>query len=147
MPLVSAGSPPHLMLRQAYTLTNCPAAKQEANNNGTQTTALRQYVDARAFTSVRVTGFVETAGFAGTILAPQGSPDGGTTWYYLDGSADGAVPASAPQLAVQPGGGKVGAITAFAAVLRVRDLLVRFVSEGGNGVTDPFTGINVEFWG
>lgn len=120
--------------------TNSPAAKQEwpvAANTRRHTIDLTGMVECRSAFQASV------AGFAGSKIAPQFSTDGGTSWTYLDGTADGTPIGSAqPQSAYDATGTGAGpstsAYTAIAAAARTT-VLVRWVTSGGDGIVDPTT--------
>lgn len=91
----------------------------------------RRAADLTGRTQARISGTITVAGAAGWTLAVQYSTDGGTGWAYLDG-VDGAKVA----IGVTTTTFLAGAWAPIAAAAR-RDVILRVVGVGGNGVATP----------
>jgi hypothetical protein len=128
--------PMHLTLQQAGgsaggQWTNMPAAKANLFGVGRQQTA-----DLTNFTEARLAVCVDAAGAAGAQLAVQYSTDGGSTWKYLDDTADGAIGSATPKVSIASSGVAVSAWMTLAAAARA-DVRLRVVGDTGDGAVDP----------
>lgn len=115
--------------------TNAPVNKHEWVAN---TTTRRQPADLRGFEQVRLVHQTSTtAGAAGSKVSAQFSLDGGSTWTFLDGTADGAIGAATPQTPYDTAIGTLAtsAWATLAAAARA-EVLLRIVTSG-DGVADP----------
>lgn len=91
----------------------------------------RVKVDLSGMTQVRFVVNVNTAGFAGSIMALQYSTDQ-VAWDYLDG-------VSGPSVPIGTTGVKVSSYVNIVSAARA-DVFLRIVGQNGNGVRDP------DFW-
>lgn len=119
--------------------TNYPSTLREWFN-GTQ----RRYrADLSGFTEARIGWQAQTTtGVAGSKITFQASSDGGSTWLFIDGSANTtAIGAEGPQAAYDTAAGTLSAPTSWTAIgaANQTDVLLRVVTDGGDGVIDPVT--------
>ena len=119
--------------------TNMPAALTEIGTRFRQKSnlgALQSVSDVPIY--ARLQANVVTAGFAGSKLRAQASPDNGSNWFYLDGN-------TGPEVAIDSTGLQMSGWIQCEDTNKV-DLLFRLVGVGGNGVVDPeFSSITLEF--
>ena len=85
----------------------------------------RHQVDLTGYNQCRISAYIATSGFAGSILFMQYSTDGGTNWFSLSGT----IPITQAQVQV----------SAWAAIPAgaVKDVLVRIAGSGGDGTVSP----------
>jgi hypothetical protein len=108
-----------------------PAAKASLFGVGRQQTA-----DLTNFTQARVAVCMDAAGAAGSQIAIQYSTDGGSSWKYLDDTADGAIGSATPKVSIAASGAAVSAWMTLAAAARA-DVRLRVVGDTGDGAADP----------
>lgn len=125
----------------ATTWTAMPAATTEFPG----TNVRRKMFDASGCTRVRLITRPSTVGAAGATLGCQYSLNGGTTWFFVNGAADGDLGSVSPQVAIDTAGVLTSPWATLAAAART-DALWRVVGDNGNGVIAPvFPYVNLQF--
>lgn len=121
--------------------TNQPAATTEFYG----VTTLRQLADLSGCTQMRIShSTCGVVGVAGAKAGVQYSTDGGTTWIFMDGSADGDLGTETPQVAIDTLVTQSSAWMTLASGART-EVLLRGVGDDGNATADPtITGFILE---
>lgn len=102
-------------------------------------TAARRVLNLRHILSWSSSGAFGTGAVATAVMGFQYSIDGGSTWFWLDGS-DGSAPAasSAPVMSMASNNTMVASsIIPVPPVARTPATLVRVAATGGNGSANP----------
>lgn len=120
-----------------FSSTSTPMLNQPAATTELYGSSRRRYVDWTGRQEVQLQATVTTAGFAGATLGLQYSIDDGTTWYFLDGSADGDLGSYSPQVPIGAAGQFKSSWTLIATAARRAGVLIRAITDNGNGVADP----------
>lgn len=114
--------------------TNSPATRREWPVGATNR---RHPANLTGYSEARLIGHFSTPGAAGSKISVQYSLDGGTTWAFLDGTADTTpIGAATPQLALDSSVLVTSAWVTIPLAART-DVLLRVVTSDGDGVTDP----------
>jgi hypothetical protein len=114
-------------------VTNVPANTVEWNTAGTNR---RTAADLSGAIECRLCVNIATNALAGMIACGQYSLDSGSTWAYLDGTADGECGAAQPQVSWAATGYACGSYVNIAEAAKTL-VLLRAVTDVGDGAIDP----------
>jgi hypothetical protein len=121
--------------RGNQTLTNITIATTELNS----TPISRWFTDTTNKTACRLALTQGVASSAGSKICVQGSTDGGVTWLFLDGSADGDCGSEGPQVALNTGTNQYCAPSTYTNLTGTTkgSLYLRYLMDDGDGIADP----------